>query len=517
MKYKHTIYVFLITLLALSFILSTPFRYVVPVSVVFADAGGDSGSDAGGDSGSDAGGDSGSDAGGDSGSDAGGDSGSDAGGDSGAGVAEAGGETGGGGETPPSVPPSPPGAGAPSAPPAPPGDEPPTPPSPPGGGGGSSSGGPGGLNAPNVVLLPGAQSAPFAFVTLSQIPYTGFEAGPIEQIIYWGLLILWSAFIAYLFSVKRLGAKMLEGLRKLVSFSLSAKPQELLESVSVRADFKTAPHISISAPDTGMVVEVPDNLPLLPPLMKKLVPEPLRAQAPVPPPVRTETERKIETTAHENSCLLSKEACVFIANSARGEEDEAVALVSRVVEEGKKVFPKEDGWLLLNKERVSTLLSKAPESVTTIPLFIGWLMEGKREKAFDYLRALSLRGESTTHFITQVAAELDRAYRARVELGAEPDPYTREKTSHLAPREILAFVEMLVDGIDGIYSSGLTGVKLAVSRALATFSKTTERREGASGTEEREAPQVPVAAPATAAPSGFDEFLYAQIHKTKHA
>ena len=373
------------------------------------------------------------------------------------------------------------------------------------------------MNAPNVVLLPGAPSAPFAFVTLSQIPYTGFEAGPIEQIIYWGLLILWSAFIAYLFSVKRLGAKMLEGLRKLVSFSLSAKPQELLESVSVRADFKTAPHISISAPDTGMVVEVPDNLPLLPPLMKKLVPEPLRAQAPVPPPVRTETERKIETTAHENSCLLSKEACTFIANSARGEEDEAVALVSRVVEEGKKVFPKEDGWLLLNKERVNTLLSKAPESVTTIPLFIGWLMEGKREKAFDYLRALSLRGESTTHFITQVAAELDRAYRARVELGAEPDPYTREKTSHLAPREILAFVEMLVDGIDGIYSSGLTGVKLAVSRALATFSKTTERREGASGTEEREAPQVPVAAPATAAPSGFDEFLYAQIHKTKHA
>lgn len=41
------------------------------------------------------------------------------------------------------------------------------------------------------------------YVTLSQVPYTGLELGPVGTAIYWGFLMLWALFIAYLLVIKR--------------------------------------------------------------------------------------------------------------------------------------------------------------------------------------------------------------------------------------------------------------------------------------------------------------------------
>jgi len=41
------------------------------------------------------------------------------------------------------------------------------------------------------------------YVTLSQVPYTGLELGPVGTALYWGFLVLWAFFIAYLLVVKR--------------------------------------------------------------------------------------------------------------------------------------------------------------------------------------------------------------------------------------------------------------------------------------------------------------------------
>lgn len=41
------------------------------------------------------------------------------------------------------------------------------------------------------------------YVTLSQVPYTGLELGPVGTVLYWGFLVLWAFFIAYLLVVKR--------------------------------------------------------------------------------------------------------------------------------------------------------------------------------------------------------------------------------------------------------------------------------------------------------------------------
>lgn len=61
-------------------------------------------------------------------------------------------------------------------------------------------GGGGGRKNPRVSIdvLPPAPEGNFAVVTLSQIPYTGLELGPMGTIFYWTALILWSGALAYL-------------------------------------------------------------------------------------------------------------------------------------------------------------------------------------------------------------------------------------------------------------------------------------------------------------------------------
>jgi len=41
------------------------------------------------------------------------------------------------------------------------------------------------------------------YVTLSQVPYTGYEMGPVGTALYWGFLVLWCLLAAYLIVVKK--------------------------------------------------------------------------------------------------------------------------------------------------------------------------------------------------------------------------------------------------------------------------------------------------------------------------
>ncbi len=51
------------------------------------------------------------------------------------------------------------------------------------------------------------------YITLSQVPYTGLELGPIGQVIYWSFLVLFSLFGAYLIVVKRAHTAVARGLK----------------------------------------------------------------------------------------------------------------------------------------------------------------------------------------------------------------------------------------------------------------------------------------------------------------
>lgn len=50
--------------------------------------------------------------------------------------------------------------------------------------------------------------APQPYVTLSSVPYTGLDLGPVGTTLYWGFLVLWCLFAAYLIAVKRVHSKL---------------------------------------------------------------------------------------------------------------------------------------------------------------------------------------------------------------------------------------------------------------------------------------------------------------------
>jgi hypothetical protein len=55
---------------------------------------------------------------------------------------------------------------------------------------------------------------PAPYVSLSAVPYTGLDLGPVGTALYWGFLILWCLGAAYLIVVKRVQNKLVSGLNK---------------------------------------------------------------------------------------------------------------------------------------------------------------------------------------------------------------------------------------------------------------------------------------------------------------
>ncbi len=52
-------------------------------------------------------------------------------------------------------------------------------------------------------VYPPIYQNPAPYITLSAVPYTGLDLGPVGTVLYWGFLVAWSLFAAYLIAIKR--------------------------------------------------------------------------------------------------------------------------------------------------------------------------------------------------------------------------------------------------------------------------------------------------------------------------
>ncbi len=157
-------------------------------------------------------------------------------------------------------------------------------------------------------------------ISLTQVPYTGFEAGPVLTFIFYGAIALWGVVIAYALVVRRKTlavAGMTASTHNTHAVTASVLPE-------VATTFDEAPL------DLLIAEEVEQTL-------------------------SEDALHALEVHAHSKYALISSDALRFI-ESQNGTLSEQMATLDKVIALAKAQFPKEDEWAVINKERVMALL-----------------------------------------------------------------------------------------------------------------------------------------------------------------
>jgi hypothetical protein len=334
----------------------------------------------------------------------------------------------------------------------------------------------GGLNQPNVSLFKKPGQQPLAFVSLSQIPYTGFEAGPALTFIFWLAIAGLSAFVAY-------GITGPGSLRHVMAYVLGGfvgVPVRYAEEAEGEADthrIHNRPypsfeeesslyengHASVAAPAPV------HTAPVAPVSMK-------HPRTPIPA-----LQDVIESRAHAAGVLMSPEAVALAADISR-DRTETLRRFGAVIDEAVKTIPREDGWIMLTTDRLQAILSANPAPVLPdehMPLagvdehaaveFAGAVVSGDRTNAFAIIRSLEHDHVSPTALMTATASVIDKLYRARRDNRQVPDAAFADKAASVSDEKLAHLVEVFTHALDHVYASPFTGVKLALAQAFESL------------------------------------------------
>ncbi len=315
-----------------------------------------------------------------------------------------------------------------------------------GGGGGCSgncgqpppSGGGGGSAPPPTVSLavfPQAQS--LAYLYLAQIPQTGLSLGPLGTTLYWLALIMWALAVAYLI------------LFRAVPFTNRQFRMFGARIHTVLNSSESAPTVALAASASPAPTPQPQHTP------------PPASDAP-----RTySTYDGFKSFAEGGSLSIDdivKGLSRRHASAAAAKEHQNVEPIYENVEpiyENVEPVVAETPAVALVPE------SAAPASVRG---FVAALIEGDRTAVFAGLRQEVRGGGAAEELLSATACLLDDAYRARVD-GTPCAPDIARLTARLDTPTLEKLISSLSNAIDSSYSTGVTGAKLALARALAVL------------------------------------------------
>ncbi len=242
------------------------------------------------------------------------------------------------------------------------------------------------INVTNAVTVSSVRSQTplVAGISLASVPYTGFDAGPFLTFLFYTLLLVWGLGVAYMLVVKR---------GPVLGFSLSETTRFANRPV-IREHLTQAP----PAPNSAVVREqifgsayVPAPRTAYTPLMASptsvvgygsLYNDSYRAEAVAPtvtaPVAEVTTAYQVdeqpmpsyemaparddvtdiaylEARATDKQVLISSDALHFIlAQSTIAIE--RIEVLDMIIDVAKATYPAEDGWIVVNKARILSLL-----------------------------------------------------------------------------------------------------------------------------------------------------------------
>ena len=333
-----------------------------------------------------------------------------------------------------------------------------------GGSGGCTSNCGGGSNPPPTVVLaslPHVGSQPFvSYLYLSQVPYTGLDLGFWGTILYWTLLVVWSIALAYL---------VLFGAVPYIARAGRAFGERVSEMVNAVEVRQTVPQVPVEPRASVVTREEP--------VMREEAPE-------APQSYSTYDGFKSFATSEALSIEdivkgLARSTAQAIhreSHDVSPEHAQVEPIYDRVEPIAENVEPIYDNVEPIEEPVVTaaprTRTQRAPEApapvAAEVPAFLEALLCGNRDEVFSMTREVVRSGGSSEAFLTQATCALDDAYRARLE-GTPVHKDIEKITAGIATPVLERVVTALSTAVDSSYSVGITGAKVALTRALAVL------------------------------------------------
>ncbi len=302
-----------------------------------------------------------------------------------------------------------------------------------GGGCTGNCGGGGGSLPPTITLaeLPHVRAQPLAYLYLSQIPYTGLDLGPLGTALYWIILIGWALALAYLvlFGIAPLINRYVKGFSLRVLSVLNARESMLAE-----------------VPPVSVVTTEP--VPSLA-LHNSTLPEAPRGYS---------SYEGFKSLAQNNEALSIDD---IVKGLSRRHSTEPV---EQKVESKPNIEP-----IFKNVEPITTETITERDAVPSdVRGFATALIEGDRAAVFSVLRQHIRGAGSPEQLLSAVVCLIDDAYRSRID-GTACDSNIVRLTARFSTTTLERLVAALATAIDASYTTGVTGAKLALTRALAVI------------------------------------------------
>lgn len=269
--------------------------------------------------------------------------------------------------------------------------------------------------------LPGPTPQPLSYVYLSELPYTGLDLGPTGTAMYWLMLILWSLAVAYV---------VLWGVVPMALRRAGIMGAEVGHAINDHQDTH-AVHVDLQ-----------------------------HAPAPAPAPVRQSSYEGFKALAQNGELTI----------------DDIVKGLSR--EAGEDLLPPAHEEPVIAVQHEEVIVAPAAPSIPSapvapgaelhedVPAFLAALLAGDKDRVYGMIRSVTKSGGDAQAFLTHTVFALDDAYRAKVE-GAPVHPEVAKVCEDCAPNFLERLIGTLSTAVDSTYSTGVTGVKLAVTRALS--------------------------------------------------
>lgn len=151
------------------------------------------------------------------------------------------------------------------------------------------------------------------------------------------------------------------------------------------------------------------------------------------------------------------------SRSSESEPTDAYAPVHESPAAAGRPEPQEHVQQAAPSREMRTEAAPMNPEVTT---FIAHILEGERDAVFGTIRRLNQAGHDAEEFVSHAILALDDAYKARID-GTPVHEDVKRVTDHCATSFLERLVSALTTAVDGSYSMGVTGIKLALTRALA--------------------------------------------------